>query len=184
MLRKVVVVTASLGAITSAAAAPVAGPEPAPATQPKAVVGHRRNRTAETHLAEEAVEDVAEDVVAEDVAAEDNLAGDHSVIAPQTCMGHQKHTHPRATIPNYHLTALDREVTDLGLVLDPQAGTSHIKPKTISPSYAQSRLTVLSHVPALGRGIASSHPTRAQGRLVGDQHRGTRSITIKTKRVL
>ncbi|KAF3190672.1 hypothetical protein TWF788_008193 [Orbilia oligospora] len=166
MLRKVVVVTASLGAITSAAAAPVAGSEPAPVTQPKAVAGHRRNRTAETHPAKEAVEDVAEDVVAEDVAAEGNLAGDHSVIAPQACMGRQKHTHPRATILNHH-TALDREVTGLGLVLDPQAGTSHIKPKTISPSYAQSRLTVLSHVPALGHGIGSS---RAQGRPAADQY--------------
>ncbi|KAF3317552.1 hypothetical protein TWF173_010320 [Orbilia oligospora] len=40
MLRKVVVVTATLGAITSAAAAPVAGPEPAPVTQPKVVAGY------------------------------------------------------------------------------------------------------------------------------------------------
>ncbi|KAF3230025.1 hypothetical protein TWF192_007087 [Orbilia oligospora] len=136
MLRKVVVVTASLGAITSAAAAPVAGPEPAPVTQPKAVAGHRRNRTAETHPAKEAVEDVAEDVAAEDVAAEGNLAGDHSVIAPQACMGRQKHTHPRPTILNHHLTAPDREVTDLGLVPDPQAGTNNIKRKTISPGYA------------------------------------------------
>ncbi|TGJ72328.1 hypothetical protein EYR41_004229 [Orbilia oligospora] len=164
MLRKVVVVTASLGAITSAAAAPVAGPEPAPVTQPKAVAGYNPTPAPQPPTYWQSPPKPY-------YGDPPGRGSGRGLIAPQTCMGHQKHTHPRATIPNHHLTALDREVTDLGLVLDPQAGTSHIKPKTISPSYAQSRLTVLSHVPALGRGIASSHPTRAQGRLVGDQHR-------------
>ncbi|KAF3104122.1 hypothetical protein TWF706_004595 [Orbilia oligospora] len=142
MLRKVVVVTASLGAITSAAAAPVAGPEPAPVTQPKAVAGY--NPTP-------------------------------APPAPQPPTYWQSPPKPYCGDPPGRGSGRGhREVTDLGLVLDPQASTSHIKPKTISPSYAQSRLTVLSHVPALSRGIASSHSTRAQGRPVGDQHRDSK----------
>ncbi|KAK6513270.1 hypothetical protein TWF506_009429 [Arthrobotrys conoides] len=40
MLRKVVVVTASLGAISGVTAVPLAAPEPAPVAQSNAIVGY------------------------------------------------------------------------------------------------------------------------------------------------